>query len=399
MSTELFNADAFNSIKSEAIERLLKQYRWELARVVSNDVVILKKVIDRKQNLVWLPLNEGFTDYGEMVARLVETVSRVDNKPVSDIADELQTRALGDVICVSTYDPLDVHDHTLPLNDGVSLVLRARMLARAAALSATYRKSVYGHGRLSEEASRFMQDLRLGQTERGSYVVRLIAPMADREIKEEGTLPDFPDRRPFARRATISLVSGLAALRSAAEDNRKRGRFAIGPYLESVRAGVSANLCEAIASTDERQGQHNTISVRVIWSYALETNDIPAGKPFTFEPDTIPYIRKAAQHFRETHPEITRLVGYVRITGRDSRSGPGVIRLRTRIGASYRSVKIELDSSTYQRAVDAHREGSYVEVSGVLEKDGWSFKLNKPTEFAVMPADRGTSSEMFDTKE
>ena len=135
-----------------------------------------------------------------MVAKVMKTVSETENKSELELLDDLETVAVGDVIGVRTFDPCDIQEHTLPLSDAVSLLTRARLLALAGAASAI--KALPVHPRKpTSEASRFVENLRLGQTERGSYRIRLISPIAQPTKLNGEQFDGMPDAQPFSRRA------------------------------------------------------------------------------------------------------------------------------------------------------------------------------------------------------
>ena len=225
MRVDITDRDAFGSIKPEALLRYLIVNVWAEVRRVEDELVVFGKS-DRteKTQLIWMPVNDQYSDYVPMVAKLVKTVAEVENKSELQLLDDLETVAVGDVIHVGTFDPLDTHDHTLPLADGINLLARARLMTGAAAASAVNRRPVHPR-RPSLQVSRFMHDLRLAQTERGSYLVRLIAPIQEQQNRQDGQLAGMPEEEPFSRRAVVELVRGLNALRDAAQDNKERGKF------------------------------------------------------------------------------------------------------------------------------------------------------------------------------
>ena len=70
----------------------------------------------------------------------------------------------------------DVDAGTIPINDGVLLNIRARDLMTSAVMS-TASKRRHFMGKRSPEVKAYIDSLRLGQTEVGSYIVNIIAPV------------------------------------------------------------------------------------------------------------------------------------------------------------------------------------------------------------------------------
>ena len=332
-----------------------------------------------------MPFSDQYTDYVSMVARLIKTVAEVEDKSELELLDDLETIAVGDLISVRSYDPLDMHDHTLPLVDGADLLIRARMMAWAAASSAMSKRPVHPR-HPSFEVSQFVRNLRLAQTERGSYIVKIVAPIPEPQKQQEGQFAGMPETQPFARRVVIELVRGLNALHQAALDNKDRGKFFFNSFLSAVTSGVSANLCEALISSGDEILFSRPIEVSVTWSYAIaQTNTLPSF-PVKFDSTVMPFIRQAAREFRAKNPEVITLNGWVNILERDAQSGgAGLIRLVARIDGKMRPIRMGLDPETYNLAIDAHKNGSLVSVTGTLVvENGVYYRLQNPTGFYVI---------------
>ncbi|MCX6011850.1 MAG: hypothetical protein NTV30_00240 [Chloroflexi bacterium] len=379
MRREILDRDVFDSLRPDAISNYLRVNGWSEIRRVDGELTILGKANrEGKNQLIWMPVSEQFSDYVPMVSRLIKTVADTEDKSEQQIMDDLQTVAIGDVIRVRTFNPLDIHDHTIPLADGVSLLRRSRMITMAAA-SSTVKKLPVHPRQPASEVNQFVRNLRLGQSERGSYMIRLIAPIT--EVPETGELNGIPEKIPFTRRVIMELVKSLNALKYVAEDNRDRGRFLFNTFREAVPSGVSANLCEALIDVEEKEAFVNPIEVSVTWSYVLKFPEHLPTVPIHFDSSVFPYLRQAAKEFRAKNPEIVTVKGWIHTLEKESRSGPGNIRIIGVASGKHRSVRVHLDSETYNMAIDAHKKDELVSVTGTLVADGALYKLENPTNF------------------
>lgn len=386
MRVEIIDRDVFGSTKPLALNRYLVVNGWSEVRRIDGELAILGKTNRQgKTQLVWMPFSDQYTDYVSMVARLIKTVAEVEDKSELELLDDLETIAVGDLISVRSYDPLDMHDHTLPLADGADLLTRARMMAWAAASSAMSKRPVHSR-HPSFEVSQFVRSLRLAQTERGSYIVKIVAPIPEPQKQPEGQFSGMPEAQPFARRAVIELVRGLNALHQAALDNKDRGKFFFNSFLSAVTSGVSANLCEALISSGDEISSSRPIEVSVTWSYAVAQTNVLPSFPVKFDSTVMPFIRQAAREFRAKNPEIITLNGWVNILERDAQSGgAGLIRLYARIDGKMKAIRMGLDPETYDLAIDAHKNGSLVSVTGTLVvENGVYYRLQNPTGFYVI---------------
>ncbi|TOO51119.1 hypothetical protein CGH34_25850, partial [Vibrio parahaemolyticus] len=103
----------------------------------------------------------------------------------------------------------DVEEGTIPIEDGVLLIEKSRDLLAATTLS-TFSKKAYFTGQRNTEAQNFIKQLRLGQTEVGSFIVNLIAP-----IPETINSQLDQDEMSVTRAVTNNLSRSLVALEKA----------------------------------------------------------------------------------------------------------------------------------------------------------------------------------------
>jgi hypothetical protein len=71
-------------------------------------MIVFSKVENRsKKPLLWMPISNDLSDYAPMVARLIRTVAEEADKSEIQIIDDLETVAIGDIIRIRSFDPLD----------------------------------------------------------------------------------------------------------------------------------------------------------------------------------------------------------------------------------------------------------------------------------------------------
>jgi hypothetical protein len=163
---------------------------------------------------VILPATEALGDYPQAVAALISALAKHEERDELQVYRDL-TVADRDVIRVRAPDADD--DGSVEIDVGVEIVHHARDLLLSAACSAYDPRPSYRAGSI-KEATEYMSRVRLGQTEQGSFVVALLAPVPPELTTNQPMLwPDLEDE-PFDRLVTRRLVSGLLAARSAAEE-------------------------------------------------------------------------------------------------------------------------------------------------------------------------------------
>jgi hypothetical protein len=157
-----------------------------------------------------LPLNRRFKDFSVRAEEAVLLLASVEQRPLVEVLSDLQT-AGSDVIRIR-FRHASASDGSIPLDQGEALIENAREMMLAGACAAVQPKAYYARRR-PEEASRFVRGLRLGQTERGSYVLTVHSP-----VSPSLQTPLFGDPEPpFERRAVTQLARSLVALRRATD--------------------------------------------------------------------------------------------------------------------------------------------------------------------------------------
>jgi hypothetical protein len=338
-----------------------------------------------------MPVDNQYADYVPMLAQALRVVAEVDRKSELQLLDDLETVAVGDIVSLRVANPLNSSDHTVRLDNGIEYLEQMRRMIRAAASSVNEARPVHPR-RPTALVSEFIKGLLLGQTERGSYLFRLISPVAEVPLGAERPvqLPNMPTPDPFSRRSVIELIKGLKILRSAAQDNMSRERFVFEPFLAGVPNGVSANLCEALAPRNSELNEESIpFDIGVTWSYSIPATKNLTSEVISFEPPMLPYIRQAAKEFRARNPETLQLTGWVKILEKESpQGGVSLIRLISRLDGKTRSVKIELEDEDYSLAIRAHSTNSLVSVTGELRVENNSFyQLIKPRGFSIVEQD------------
>jgi hypothetical protein len=345
-----------------------KGFVWMLSRKTGDEYEIL------------LPLRKDLRDYVYRMADALRVLEVVEERSQLEIFQDLTTIG-ADVFRFRSLQP-DAQDGTIPIDDGVELIRHARESMLAAACSAVDPRPYYPT-RKPTQAVEYLQRVRLGQTERGSYVVTLVSPVPpDLAPDKNGQAPlDIED--PFERRANMVLARAFAAIRDAAPEALASGEFAA--FERAVSQGVSANLCDAVAAMVGGGGDGRDLEVTITWSRLRPVEDeIP--RRIQLSADAIPIIGEAGRIFRETSPRETfELVGVVVGLRRDEGASIGKVTVAGVIDGALRKIQLEMGEPDYSQAVEAHKQQSVVSCEGELVRDGRSFSLRNPRSFRVEP--------------
>lgn len=326
-----------------------------------------------------LPLTRDARDFALRMGDLLAALSRVEDRSQAVILSDLLVTG-ADVIRIRLADD-DLADGSMPIEEHTRTAQKLRDLMMAAACSAIEQRPVW-HTRKPDRAVDYLRGVRVGQTERGSYVLTIISRVPPMLSAEGERLFGEADE-PYERRVTAGLAVALASVERAAESAAATGTS--DQFEAAVRRGVSANLCEAIAGLSEESDARRAIDFGFSWS-----RNRPPGREqisrVVIARDRIPYVQEAARLLRERAPiEGFELEGPVVRLEREEGSPSGFATVYAVVDETPRRIRLELAEANYVLAVDAHRQGTDVRCIGRLVREGRGFALKDPAGFSVRP--------------
>lgn len=323
-----------------------------------------------------LPLNRRFGDFGLRMADAVGLVAALEDRSQLAVLDDIQN-ASRDVIRFQLTSA-DVQQGSIPADRGVAMYDNIPELFSASA-SATQQPRVYYPTKGTKAVSDYLRTLRLGQTEQGSYVIRVLASVPP-------PLGDLfgPTEEPFERQVIHTLFRSLVALNQAAE--RSFQGDGGKPFAAAIQQGVSANLCEACANVlglEARPGESLGIHLtparnRPIAAHIPPSVLIPA--------ERVPVIREAARVLKANAPlEAQEIRGYVvKLQARDQ---GGIATISTYIDGQPRKVAVTLSEEEHKKAIQAYEQRAEILCRGDLTRAGQLWSLSNPSPITILNDD------------
>lgn len=353
------------SIHTQDIEFYLRKKKWVKLREIAGSIIY-----DSPDNTlrVWVPVIGGITeDYVVSMSKLLSAISSYEDRSQLDLVEDFDIFPVGDVIRVGSEDPLDRLSSSLSFYTATRLIEKARqtLIVGASVAASDTDRACFG-SRKPDAAISFINEVRLGQTERGSYIIKVISPLPKELLCTQPTLPSIPEKPPFQRIAVEKTFIGLSSLQEALNETYKRGKFLFEPFYERISDGVNADLCEAILGKSEVIDS-SPLNFSVSWSPSFAVN-IPEGVPdkIVFESKYYHYIEEAAKEFRKKEPEEVSFSGYVVELHKEYENGEGDITVATYIDNRRRKIRMTLSSSNYKLATMAHDKWLEIRVKGIL---------------------------------
>lgn len=353
------------NIQTEDIEFYLLKKSWKKQRIIAGSIIYDSPDGSLR---VWVPMSGGITeDYAVSMSRLLSSLSSYEDRSQIDIIEDFDVFPIGDVVRVGSEDPFDRMSSSLSLTTATRLIEKARQtLIVGASVASSDKNRAYFGSRKPDAALNFINDVRLGQTERGSYIIKVISPLPKELLNKQATLPSIPKIPPFQRQAVEKTFIGLNSLKEVLMETHKRGRFFFDPFYERISDGVNADLCEALLGKGDNR-DNSPLNFSVSWSPSFVINiqeSIPV--KITFEPKYYDYIEEAAKEFRKKEPEEVVFTGYVVELHKEHENGDGDITVATHLDDKRRKIRMMLSSNDYKLATQAHDKWLEVKIKGVL---------------------------------
>jgi hypothetical protein len=182
------------------------------------------------------------------------------------------------------------------------------------------------------------------------------------------------------------IAVGLSDLRTATEADD------IEPIVLNYRLGFNANICQTVAEIYE-QMDGRRIEYDFVWCAEIPTEVAANWKPFIFQGRAHEILKEAARVLEKTEEQPdTRIQGRIVQLKSDVPPGQGeqgdfehiVTVVWEREKAQPLKIRVPLNPEEYRNACDAHKDGKWIQITGVPEKQGKLWVLTKPHGFTVV---------------
>lgn len=381
MNTTINDNDALRSIAPAAMVAYVLSEGWKRVESFGEHSDVYQRL--NAPELI-LPGTDALGDYPAVVGTILRVLA------IEEGRDELQlfrdlVGADRDVIRVRA--PLADDDGSVSIDAGVELVSQARDMLLAAACAAKDPRAAYRAGKVKDAAS-YMDRVRLGQTEQGSFIVTLLAPVPPAlDIVEQTAFWPVETGEPFDRKVTRTLAKALEASRRAAE-SAVRGN-GMSAFQQAVSSGVNANLCDALATLIDRGAG---LEVSLTWARTRPTPERRRVVRFSESEGEI--FQEAARQFRSMEPRPDeKLDAFVVTLDRQAQFGEGKVTLKTFLDGQPVSVRSTLPPQLYDHAIAAHKAGHGIAITGDLKRAGQRWVLEHPRNLQVIPDEDSSDAE------
>ncbi len=368
------NVKELSVIDPSALEILLTATGWRQVAMRDNVFRVYQSPDEHADVLV--PLNRAYGDY----------LSRL-NQALLGVEENFGTRAeiLLNQLIVGPMDALSFERNEATLRgsvewqNGERLYEAAREAFRAAAKSSDEHLPYFGGNRQRGPAKQYMNGVRMGQTREASYVITALVPL--RSDPDTNALPGLENYSPgFFRSVTANLMQASEAAVEAAREYRVTNNF--GTFLESVDYGVSGELVDALAKL---ASDGEEVQIGAQWS-PLASEPVNTPSEVIVTPGHVPALMTASARFKApTAVATVTISGTVIGLDRPKFGEAGISRIDVLAGTSARRLRARLSSEQYEEAIEAHREGLVLRMTGEESREGNLFWLYNVRNIELVP--------------
>jgi hypothetical protein len=376
MRATVRDRSALQALSPDDVVTYLSAGGWTRVESGRQTVALFVHEVQGDHHEALVPLDQQLVDYATRISHLLGTLERVEGRSQLDILRDLRLAGV-DVIRVQATE-VDSRRGSIQLQTGAGLVERAAEMMAAAAAAAIAPRRVLP-ARRPNEAEEYLRKIELGQSERGSYVITVLSPV---QAVVPGTTPPLLEMMdaPFPRQVTRTLSHALEAAKEATIAVAAGASPAT--FIEKVPAGLTANLCEAVAGMFEKESRGEAVSVKIAWASRLPESSGPVQVDFSSE--DVPVLSEGARLLRQEEPEKGILItGVVINLHREEDELNGIATVACVIGGRVRKLFVPLGGNDYDAAIEAHRTQRPVLFSADVVRVGRQYQAENPRSFRL----------------
>ena len=376
-----YDKEQLKNLKYPAVQAYLLGTAWEKIIVPREDLALFHKIINGEEYEIALPLSREFKDYDLSLARGLSTLAISENRQFNQVLSDLLLDP-ADIIRfkVSNRETLS---GTILFVEGFKLLESAKKVLIATACD-IIRPEKY-HKRLSFKAAQhFIEQCRIGLTEKGSFIAQVMCPFIEHTSGEKPhqlTIFEkdrFPDS--LTRRVTSRLMNSLSKIKICVD------RGEMNKIVDEENEIISVNFLESLlALKDSKYDSELEISAK--WS-PFASGELQGTQTVKLTDDYLQAIESMANKMSSPDEE-KEAVFIGKVSQLKAETDPGnrkegeIILNFMGDGEKVIRAKVILSIEDYDNASIAHKEGKDVLIKGILKTSGRTKVIEQP-KFSVI---------------
>ena len=371
---------AVPELRFTELQAYLRNTGWVRIETTKQSVGLFQKEVGANFYEAIVPLSKDFKDYAYRIFDVLEAIANAEHREIDQVLTDLSIPP-ADIVRFRVINR-DTFGGTISFLDGFNLLESAKKALFTTACDIVQPEKY--HKRLGlKGAQQFIEECRLGQTEKGSFIASVICPFINQTPEDKAQqLSIFNNSDEFkgslTRQVTSRMMFALAEVKTAID----RGEENKIVELEGDQM-ISANFLESIVELNTNR--YNTeIEIMTSWSvFAGERPDITTA--IKFSNDYIPVLENIITKIKPIDKGFDDdFIGKISMTKADPdihARAEGEITLNYIIGDEEKvsKARVVLNNQDYDKACEAHKEGKSVKIKGRLVTIGRSKTIENPS--------------------
>lgn len=318
-------------------------------------------VINGKQEELVIPTTREVFRLEHNLDNIIKTLMSFYDKKEYQILDDFEN-SVKDQVKFRVMSEM-TEDGYIPLVEGVQLLENTKEMLIASFLSVNNKRKNFT-GPHPETVDEVINNIKMGQTEEGSFIINIYLPNDYYEDGQPSLLEEESDS--FTRKALTIMEQASTELISKAETYEEQNND-LSVFDDSYLLGVSSNLCSAISEISSNG--KNDVEIEIILNNKID--DKEDVRRIEIRKELIPIIDTVREYYKQDlTTEDYVLIGHVTKLHQEIDESEGDITLTCLIDGKLKKVKLELNETFYTIAQEAHRNKSYLRCVGTLKTSG-----------------------------
>ena len=352
-----------NKINPFVFNKYLKATGWAVLNSKRTDIKILQKKTDKLYQIT-IPLDTDLADYKEFMLYAIQTLAGYEKRTLDEMFLYL-LNPNSDILKIR-IEKNGVEAGSIFLDDAIKVYENAKKLLGAAAQD-VIKPAQYHQGRMDATVTEFLNRCRFGQTQVGSYIVSVICPMGQTdgkgnfwqiELFDDVSLADDS----FTRKVTKKVMTGITAVKTQIDNDQ----FSVIPSNENEL--ISVNFYEALAGMN-LDNEGTKVEIASEWAPTFPV-DQKTPQRILLNYNYYKPLSSIIAKMKENVTRKTQIVGKVKkleaVPEVEKRSAGKITLVYIDDNGKVRSATTSLDKNDYDKAIEAHTNGWYVEIVGEM---------------------------------
>lgn len=326
-----------------------------------------------------IPMSRDLRDYKIAMFRNVKYIAEATHKGIEQVILEL-LNPLSDILRLRINEPA-IEGGSILIEDAIKLYDNAKRLIVAVAMDIVRPRS-WHLGRPDKNVSDFVNNCRFGQTEIGSYIVSVVCPISKFDDNNQLVpLSLYSEEKEcsqsFTRQVVNKLITSVQNVKNAIAQGTIDSIISADTNSEHC---VSANFLDALSGINIYR-DNSTLDIAVQYAPTIKNNTLKTPSVSIDHDHFLPidtFVRKVKsfQGYEKSY------VGQIKSL--DAAPDPaarteGKITIVFLDDTRKKSASVILPRIDYDAAIEAHRDGKTVKVTGTISSQPGKKRINCST--------------------